>query len=373
MAKKKRSDDGTNERDALTAIMTEYDQQCVLYDEFTEKIWKLIEDLIKENGAHVHSITFRIKGRADLKKKLERAEEKYIKLDDVTDISGVRIITYFADEVDKVAEIIQKEFDIDIEHSVDKRALLDPDRFGYLSLHYVAKLPATRLKLTEYQRFSDCKVEIQIRSILQHTWAEIEHDLGYKSQQAVPREIRRRFSRLAGLLELADDEFAQIRNSLFEYETSVPQRIVETPALVLIDKASLWAFVKNNPFVREIDGKIASVPKSRIVENEEYVIADIDKLHYVGLETIADIDSSLREFAEIIGSFAKLWLARSKYAELSAGICLFYLCYVLVARKNSLEEAYNYLKESGIGDPGEQRSIAQKILSTYKQAIAHSE
>ena len=371
MARKKRND-GIHKKDVLTAIMMEYDQQCALSTEFTEKIKKLVEDLIKENGARVHSITSRVKDRADLQAKLERSEEKYMKLNDVTDISGIRIITYFADEVDIVAEILQKEFDIDIEHSVDMRAFLDPDRFGYLSLHYVAKLPATRLELTEYQRFSDCKVEIQIRSILQHTWAEIEHDLGYKGKQAVPKELRRRFSRLAGLLELADDEFSQIRDSLREYETTVPQRITDTPASVMIDKASLWAFVKSNPLVHEIDRKIASVLKAQVVESEEYVTNRIDQLYYVGLETIAEIDSSLRQFREIIGRFAEPWLAGSKYEELSAGICLFYLCYILVARKNSVEEVHDYLDTSGIGSVKERGSVAQKILSTYRQVTTES-
>ena len=158
-------------RHVLTAIMAEYDQRCSLYSDFVAKIQRLLGDLLEENGLRVHSISSRMKARANLQAKLERSEEKYLKLRDVTDIAGIRIITYFADEVDIVASVIQKEFDIDAEHSVDKRTLLDPDRFGYLSLHYVVTLPSVRLQLTEYQRFADCKAEIQIRSILQHTWA----------------------------------------------------------------------------------------------------------------------------------------------------------------------------------------------------------
>lgn len=359
-------------QDALIAILEEYDQQCALHSEFTEKTEKLVDDLLGENGARVHSITCRVKDRDNLKANLERSEENYRKLSDITDISGIRIITYFADDVDVIADIIQKEFDIDKEHSVDKRTLLDPDRFGYLSLHYVVKLPATRLQLTEYQRFSNCKAEIQIRSILQHTWAEIEHDLGYKGKQAVPKEIRRRFSRLAGLLELADDEFTQIRDSLLEYETTVPQRIADAPTSVSIDKASLWAFVKQSPLVHKIDHRIASVSESHVVENEDYVTRDVDKLHYVGLETIADVDLSLHQYEDSVIAFAESWLAGDKYEILSAGISLFYLCYILVASKNSAKEVYDYLERGQIGTDEERKSIAQNILSTYRRVTTES-
>lgn len=83
----------------------------------------------------------------------------------------MRIITYFSEDVDKIASIIQSEFEVDEHNSVDKRIKLDPVRFGYLSLHYVVKLNSTRVRLSEYIIFKDLKVEIQIRSILQHAWA----------------------------------------------------------------------------------------------------------------------------------------------------------------------------------------------------------
>ncbi|TMR94372.1 GTP pyrophosphokinase [Nonomuraea basaltis] len=112
---------------------------------------------------------------------------------------------------------------------MDKRKALDPDRFGYLSLHYVASLDTRRAELAEYKRFANNGFEIQIRSILQHAWAEIEHDLGYKSRLGVPSTTRRRFSRLAGLLELADAEFVSIRDELRLYEKRVESDLANQP------------------------------------------------------------------------------------------------------------------------------------------------
>ncbi len=350
-------------------IMQEYEQQCGLYSDFTEKIEKLIRDLIKEKGIKIHSIPSRLKKSESLKKKLDRADGNYSKLSDVTDISGIRVITYFADDVDAVAEVIEEEFVIDRENSVDKRALLDPDRFGYISLHYVAKLSNSRLQLTEYRRFSQCKVEIQVRSILQHTWAEIEHDLGYKNKESVPKDIRRRFSRLAGLLEIADSEFIEIRDNLQEYEKAVPDSIIENPASVLIDQASLQAFINNSTLVRELDQRIATSAKANIVQNKKSDI--ISNLKYFGLETIADIECALRDFGDIAVGLADKWLEDE--GILSAGISLFYLCYILAASRGSTKQVLDYLEAFNIEDPeGEpQEFTANDIISFYEQAISN--
>ncbi|MCY1691163.1 hypothetical protein OVA29_11120 [Exiguobacterium sp. SL14] len=92
---------------------------------------------------------------------------------------------------EKRRRIIENEFAIDRDQSVDKSTLLDTTEFGYLSVHFVASLSEQRLALSEYGRFKDYTAEIQIRSILQHAWAEIEHDLGYKNPNSVPAEVKR--------------------------------------------------------------------------------------------------------------------------------------------------------------------------------------
>jgi len=89
---------------------------------------------------------------------------------------------------------------------------VEEERFGYQSVHYLVRLSNARAALPEYQRFAGAITEVQVRTILQHAWAEIEHDIQYKSSAAIPRDIRRRFMALAGMLELADREFQAIQD-----------------------------------------------------------------------------------------------------------------------------------------------------------------
>jgi ppGpp synthetase/RelA/SpoT-type nucleotidyltranferase len=171
-------------------ILSDYNQKSPIYNDYIKVLEDLIHTIIQDHGNRVNSITSRVKNEQSFKEKLSRKNNKYESLEDITDIVGIRIITYYADDVDTIAKIIEEEFDIDYENSIDKRKVLDPDRFGYLSLHYVIKLNKNRLLLTEYRKYAKCKAEVQIRSILQHAWAEIEHDSGYKSSLDVPIEIK---------------------------------------------------------------------------------------------------------------------------------------------------------------------------------------
>jgi len=356
------------EQEILSGILTEYNQCHGLYSDFTMKIEGLLTELLKEKGIRLHSITARVKDRYSLEGKVHRAMGKYSCLGDITDIVGIRIVTYYADEVDAIADLVEREFKVDTENSVDKRELLDPDRFGYLSLHYVVQLPDKRTELTEYSRFKDCKAEIQIRSILQHTWAEIEHDMGYKSKNAIPKEIRRRFSRLAGLLELADMEFAKIREAVKLYETQVPQQIHDKPAEVEIDKNSLASFIQSSPLVHELDQRIVEIVGGQVLQAELFSGVMVDRLRLSGLRTMEELNASLLEHKDTIINFTRLLFTyRRPPNRFAAGVCLLYLCYVMVGRTGELQPVLLFLQNSQIAK-GVQEVVAQEILTCIQAA-----
>lgn len=275
-------------------ILDEYDNQQRLYSDFNIKSRQLIIELLLNSNLTYHQITDRIKDKDKLETKLIKKGHKYKSLCEITDVCGIRIITYFEDEVDKIAEIIKKEFVIDEKNSIDKRQL-ETDRFGYRSLHYVVSLEKNRTELTEYKKFKGLKLEIQIRTILQHSWAEIEHDIGYKGEVAIPEFAKRTFYRLAALLETADLEFVSLKNSLRDYEKQVKVDIIESPESVLLNQASLSSYISDSQIIKDLDKKFAGFLKVP-VEGDPGDSAKLllEKLLSNGITTIKELDEIIQ-------------------------------------------------------------------------------
>jgi ppGpp synthetase/RelA/SpoT-type nucleotidyltranferase len=352
----------------MRALLKEYRRCSALYGDLASTVSQLLAKIVSDNGVSLHSVSHRLKAEESLAKKLQSPGRSYASLGEVTDLAGVRVTTYFHDHVDRVATLIDHEFVVDQQNSVDKRLLLDPDRFGYLSLHYVVELSQERCLLPEYKRFKGLKVEIQIRSLLQHVWAEVEHDLGYKSTRSVPSAIRRRFSRLAGLLELADAEFAAIREELGAYERMVPDLIASAPASVALDKASLAAYAKESKLLNELDTRIGSFAGATIVTPAPGSFErNLERLSFVGIASIGDLDNALRNHRRGICEFARLWLD-SEYETLDRGISIFYLAYVILAHQRDRNRIRDYVEKFTIGATEERAALADKVLAIAARA-----
>lgn len=346
--------------------MEQYDSDRNLYLALINKTKSLITDLLQKNNIQFHSIDVRIKPQVSLQAKIIRPGSRYNDLSDITDIAGIRIITYFSDDVDKIGEIISSEFNIDSEKSIDKRQILDPDRFGYLSLHYVVSHLRKRASLPEYEDIADLFLEIQIRSILQHAWAEIEHDLGYKSTIEIPNRIQRRFSRVAGLLELADDEFVGLRNGIRDYADSVALEMDESPKSIQLDATSLSIFVESNPTVDKLDKELAELFHATKLEAYEASI-ELQMLQHAGIKTIEELNEALDNNINSVPKFCELWISGSVSDTISKGLSLFYLGYILVAQLDNVEKEKSALK--GLFYKEGADAFVDKVRETYNWTI----
>lgn len=345
--------------DYLDSILREYDEAHDLYERFKDKLLVLLNELLsREPLIHLHSIGGRVKKRDSLMKKIQ--DKSYTQLNDITDICGIRIITYYDEEVDTVARIIENEFEIDPENSVDKRkkAL---DTFGYLSSHYIVRLRPVRLQLPEYGIFSQCQAEIQIRSIIQHAWAEIEHDLGYKSQKAVPPPVRRQFFRLAALLELADNEFTRLKDEITGYENQVSKKLESRPEELYIDNTSLSVFIKQNQSFIHWDKRLADLLGAQLIEDADIIPIRVAELQALELETLKDVETALTEYAPIAYRFAELWISDKRKTEIPMGTFLLYLCYCLAATSENENEVAANLRKINVAVD------ASRVIETYRR------
>jgi ppGpp synthetase/RelA/SpoT-type nucleotidyltranferase len=265
----------------------EYEKRESIYEEFGKALEVVLKKGIEQAGIKYQSISSRPKDPTRLKRKLERAVPPYTNpLEQVTDLAGVRVICYFPKDVDRIAEVVAKSFSVDWENSVDKRKALSPDRFGYASLQYVIQLDSVRSQQVEYERFAGLKCEIQMPTILQHAWAEIEHDLEYKSEIDVPAAIRRRFASLSALLEIADREFETIRREEVEIRRRVAESLSEDRLKIPIDMVSLQEYLKDKMLDRYSLSEIQSGEMSDL-------IADMRAMDINDIETL---DSAIRRF-----------------------------------------------------------------------------
>jgi ppGpp synthetase/RelA/SpoT-type nucleotidyltranferase len=203
-------------KDRAHQARLEYERQRGLYQDFANDIVRLIKACLVDQKISYHTITGREKDPDSFEKKAAQTSvddpsaAKYSDpLRQITDMAAVRVTTYFLETVADVLNVIDNEFYV-LERT--DKASNDPDRLGYQSIHYLVQYPQNRTNLTDNRRFSGLIAEIQVRTILQHAWAEIEHDIQYKAIAAVPELIRRRFTALAGLIEIADREFQAIAN-----------------------------------------------------------------------------------------------------------------------------------------------------------------
>lgn len=320
------------EEGKMLDVLQQYQTRLPDSQAFVAEIERLLHTLTKAAGVAIVSITSRVKTHDSLKRKFLKTDRAYSALDDITDLCGTRVITYFAQDVDVVAKIIRAEFEIDWQNSVDKRADGEPDRFGYASLHYIAKLNNIRSALTENQRFGNCKCELQIRSILQHAWAEIEHDLGYKSELELPRQFRRQFSRLAGLLELADEEFDSIRTGLSGYLQTLSAEIKERPEGVLIDSAAIKRLLETDDEIRAMERAFGcSAPES--VESGTIPLL-VQLALALKLDTIGKIQRAFRECGPKLANIGPE-LARIPGREPLAGLSV-YWAFIVTAKLRGL-------------------------------------
>lgn len=339
-------------------IILEYRNSAAQFTKLKDKCDNLLRELCDYKSIQIHSISSRFKTENSLKGKIANKGEKYNSLSDITDIVGIRIITLFEDDVQKVENIIRDEFEVDPENSGDKFQKLKANEFGYRSVHFICSIGKSRKDLLEYKNISSLKFEIQVRSILQHAWADIEHDLGYKFEADLPNHIQRDFFRIAGLLELADMEFLRIKKEIKKYSDTL--KINDKSVSIPINVISFDKFLDESHILNEIEDKISQINKIPI--QGKFRGSQMMKiLTILNLDNLTKLEEKLEDKKIQLIDFTTKWIEGQNL--LRKGLSIWTLAYILKAEEGKIE-LENYLKLMDIGGSQYLATNSERIIST---------
>ncbi len=334
-------------------ILEEYRDALPTLEKMKDAVLSKLQKALLRSGLIVTTMEARVKTEGSLTGKLALKGAKYATLSDITDLVGARIVTFYTDDVDRIASMAEKLFEIDWANSVDKRKLHQLDSFGYNSLHYICRLPGY-----------DYRFELQMRTTLQHAWAAINHDTGYKSGIEIPREYMRRMNRLAGILEMADDEFSRIRTELTDYRRRV-HTLVQNGKLddVLLDGDTFRSYLQLGT-LDILNKRIAAINQAEI--QDAPFAQYLSVLTALNCNTLGDVDRLIKRYEEDAYLLARHQLGNTDLDIISSAIGLQNICVVCILSsgggKIGLERMFDALN----GVNSQNKALAEL---TYEQAM----
>ena len=316
-----------------TMLLEQYRELLPQLKLLEQKVTQMLTDAFAQQNICLNALQHRVKTERSLTGKLERKGQKYQDISQITDLLGIRVITFFTDDVDRVAAFVKQLFDVDWSNSIDKRKSHELTSFGYSSLHYICRLRKEDLMANDHPdmaSLANIPFEIQMRTMLQHAWSEMEHDIGYKGAVRLPGEYRRQFSRLAGMLELADDAFSRLRTTMNNYRRDM-QRLVYSGRLdeVLLNSDTFHDYLQTRPFAR-INERIAAVNQAEIIPASLLPFCQV--LESFGLQTLADVDSFIHDNEEDAYQLALTQLATTDIDIISEYVGVQNLCFAHILK-----------------------------------------
>ncbi|WP_321368210.1 tetratricopeptide repeat protein [uncultured Desulfuromusa sp.] len=263
--------------------------ELILYD-----IYQQLHQLAEEEGLSL-TLKYRVKAFDSYCEKLVRLNKlQGSEMLQITDLLGVRIVCPFLEELEIIEQLIAQRFEIlEMEHKAEQHSFRE---FGYDSVHLLIR--ADSLECEEQLPYSCGVCEIQLRTILQEAWAEVEHELVYKSDIGMPNHsIRRKLASLNASLTLSDLIFQEIR----DHQKEIRQRGLKCRQAV----ESMSCGYRNIDIAQIPDSDV-SEPEKEIPVPEHLTSKKLEKLMFGALE--AHSNNQFRKAINLYSSALKIKL-----------------------------------------------------------------
>jgi putative GTP pyrophosphokinase len=240
------------------------------YELLLNRVIGLTDILLRREKIKFYKIQSRVKDFDSFEVKFRN--KIYREPEDMTDFAGLTIVCYLLSDTEIISGVIQDNFEI----------LKREDKTnGYKAIHLDTTLKQERTLLPEYEQFAGLKFEIQVATILQHTYAEIEHDRKYKRDDVLPQRLHDKFNLISETLVKCDEDLEQITKEIDNYDNEQTIKVDNSQLDTPIDSPSLRRYL----FKRfgDIPGFIAEYGS---IKDREV----IEELHSMGIYTLAEFD-----------------------------------------------------------------------------------
>ncbi len=213
----------TDDRAWLADQVAEYTRVYADYQRYAALLEEIFQRAAREI-APLAMVQARAKSIASFADKVWRKRDKYDDpVHELTDLCGARVIARTRSEVESICTFVKQNFDIDWANSLDCSQRLKPTEFGYRSIHYIVSVRPDREE--EYGEPLPAvvlgkKAEVQVRTVVEHAYADFGHDVTYKGAFELPLAWQRELAAVAAAFEEADETFARIEGRMRTYATS---------------------------------------------------------------------------------------------------------------------------------------------------------
>lgn len=242
----------------------------------SEEVNFTINNALKEKNISYSSLEVRVKTLDSTLKKVR--DKQYEQFSQLTDLVGARVICPFRSDLISVKDAISDAFDI---YEFDDKAIEDPDKFGYMSLHFLCRIKKD-YSGPRYNNIKNISFEIQVRTICMHAWSSIQHSLEYKGAWDVPANLRKDINALSALFYLADTQFESVFKTKTETLNTARNMSLDTTSNTFesqeINLETLMAYA-NSKFPK-LGGMTANTFSSLVqqINNAGYkTIGEVDK------------------------------------------------------------------------------------------------